>query len=439
MLAFDPDQVLAAARRDDSFLTAARFWTGKLILNMGEEAYVLDVDDGNPVGFRRSDDLLEGVGELGPSDIAIAGPAGSWDKLMSEVPPPGFQNPLFVIGEGGFSVEGDHITAVGPYFWPVQQFLDLLRKVRNDLPPATLLPPLERDFDDAVGRYMYVTIQGVQYRVYYEEAGNGDIPMVLQHTAGGDGRQWRHVLEDPDYQKHYRMISYDLPFHGRSLPPTSQAWWEKRYRLTRDFLMDAVIAISRKLELDRPVFMGCSVGGMLAPDLAYYHPEEFRAVIALNGALGFDPSLREVVEHAHKRGSNPQVSNQWLMALMHANVAPTSPVPYCRETIWVYSQGAPGLNEGDAYYYAIDHDLTAEQASQIDTSVVAVYLITGEYDALAIDGSTKRLAEAIEGCHFEVVPGLGHFGPAENPEITKTALLPVLEEIASLRAGRAGG
>lgn len=48
-------------------------------------------------------------------------------------------------------------------------------------------------FDSVIGRYVYVDIEDVEYRVYFEESGEGR-PLLLQHTAGADGRQWRHVL-----------------------------------------------------------------------------------------------------------------------------------------------------------------------------------------------------------------------------------------------------
>ena len=430
MFDFDVAQVKAAAQSNGAFKLAIRSWTADVVFRMGEEAYVLEMENGRFIDFRRDDSVADG-------DITLAGPAASWSKLLQDVPPPGFQDPLFVVGGAGFEIRGDGVTAIGPYFYAVQEFLRVLRQVRNGPSQPGLLPEVDRDFDDVVGRYMYVKIQGVQYRIYYEEAGSGDIPLVLQHTAGSDGRQWRHVLEDPDYQKLYRMISYDLPFHGRSLPPTSQCWWDQPYKLTRSFLMEAVIAISVKLGLDRPVYMGCSVGGMLAPDLAYYHPDEFRAVIALNGGLGIEPEQKEAVKAALEVWSNPRVSQQWTMALMRSNTAATSKDAYARETGWVYSQGGPCVNEGDINYYAFEHDLTEEQASQIDTSKVAVYLITGEYDALAISGESERLAKAIRGSHFMVVPDLGHFGPSENPEGTKAALLPILQEIAAGRSAKA--
>jgi len=59
------------------------------------------------------------------------------------------------------------------------------------------------------------------------------------------------------------------------------AWWKEEWRLGRDFFMQVPLALAAALQLDRPVFIGSSIGGMLAVDLARYHPQEFRAVIGL--------------------------------------------------------------------------------------------------------------------------------------------------------------
>jgi pimeloyl-ACP methyl ester carboxylesterase len=111
-------------------------------------------------------------------------------------------------------------------------------------------------------------------------------------------------------------------------------------------------------------------------------------------------------------------------------MSPQSPEPYRRETAWLYSQGAPGVFSGDTYYYGRDHNLTG-LASEIDTSKVAVHLLTGEYDRLADDDGTPELAREIPGATYTMIPGLGHFGPSEHPELLKRYLLPVLEEIRS--------
>ena len=113
------------------------------------------------------------------------------------------------------------------------------------------------------------------YRVYYEEAGQG-IPMVLQHTAGSHGTQWRHLFEYPEITSKFRLIAYDLPFHGKSVPPTGREWWGEEYKLTTSFLESVPVELSKALGLDRPVYMGCSIGGALAIDLAADFPGFFR-------------------------------------------------------------------------------------------------------------------------------------------------------------------
>ena len=84
-------------------------------------------------------------------------------------------------------------------------------------------------YADINGRYLYLDVEGVEHRVYFEEAGEG-IPLVCQHTAGSDGRQWRHLLEDKDITSRFRVIAVDLPFHGKSLPPYENRYWEKNKR-----------------------------------------------------------------------------------------------------------------------------------------------------------------------------------------------------------------
>ena len=420
MIDFDCGKVLAAARQNRSLKLAARFWQGKIRLDIGGRPYVLEIRPGEIIRFEQGDDAS--------ADISIVGPADSWAKLLQRVPPPGFHDVLYNDGRSEIQIHGDFVGTIAPYGHIVQEFIETLRSVVSSKKADIVAAETDRDFDVATGHYMYIRVRGVQYRIYYEVSGEGSIPLLLQHMAGSDSRMWRHLLEDEEARKLYRMVAYDLPFHGRSLPPASHPWWEEPYKLTRDFLMETVIAISRKLGLDRPVFMGGSLGGMLAADFAYYHPEEFRAVVGINGGLG-TPFNEEQWQKLQVL-SHPQVGSHWNGTLNYANAAPTSPEAYRREVTWIYTQGVPSIMEGDTYYYSIDHDLTAEQAAQIDTSKIPVYLLSSGYDFTATEHGTVLLANAIQGCHFQILPGLGHFGISENPDGFKPVLLDVLREIA---------
>ena len=276
-------------------------------------------------------------------------------------------------------------------------------------------------FDAAVGRYVYLTIDDVEYRVYFEEAGQG-IPLLLQHTAGADARQWRHLLEDVELQAHFRLIAYDLPYHAKSIPPVGVEWWTEEYRLTREFFMNVPVTLARELSLDRPVFMGCSIGGHLAADLAAYYPGVFRAAIAVEGALA-SPARRDLSYLHH-----PHVSNEFKAALMYGITAPQSPEAFRRETAWVYSQGAPAVFKGDLHYYTVEHDLT-ERAATIDTTKTALYVLTGEYDWSSTPAMGQALASKVPGATFRMMSGVGHFPMSENPVRFREYIRPVLDEI----------
>ena len=63
------------------------------------------------------------------------------------------------------------------------------------------------EYEPIVGRYLRLDLDGRRHRLYVEESGQG-IPLVCLHTAGADGRQWRHLLTDAEITRHYRDESF---------------------------------------------------------------------------------------------------------------------------------------------------------------------------------------------------------------------------------------
>jgi pimeloyl-ACP methyl ester carboxylesterase len=277
---------------------------------------------------------------------------------------------------------------------------------------------------EITGRYVYLTVGGIEYRVYYEEAGEGT-PILFQHTAGSDGRQWRHLLEDPELTKEFRFVAYDLPFHGKSNPPTGTAWWTERYSLSMEFLIEFVTELATALEMHDSVFVGCSMGGHLAADLALHRPGFFRAVLAIEGGLAThdpEPFLPYL--------SHPRAANDMKAGLMQSMTAPTSPEAFRRETGWTYSVGGPGVFQGDLDYYLGEHDLS-QTAGDIDTTKTEVHVLSGEYDWSATPERSKALADAIPGATYTLMTGLGHFPMSENPEGFKSYVAPLLREMVT--------
>lgn len=272
-----------------------------------------------------------------------------------------------------------------------------------------------------VGRYVHVNIQGDACRVYFEECGQG-IPLLCLHTAGSDGRQFRHLMCDEDITSKFRVIAFDLPWHGKSYPPAG--FQNKDYELTTERYVETIRTFISALKLDRPVVMGCSIGGRIVLQLAHAHGDEFRALIGLEGA-DYQPPWYDT-----SWLNRPDVhGGEVCAALVSGLIAPQSPDQYRHETLWQYKQSGPGIFRGDLYFYRIDSDLRGK-LDNIDTSRTPLFLLTGEYDFSCSPDDTIRTARDIPGAKAVVMKELGHFPMSENPEQFKKYITPVLQAIS---------
>jgi pimeloyl-ACP methyl ester carboxylesterase len=278
-------------------------------------------------------------------------------------------------------------------------------------------------FEPIVGRYMHLDLLGRRHRIYVEEAGEGT-PLVCLHTAGADGRQYRALMNDERVTSGHRVIAFDMPWHGKSSPPAG--WHNEEYQLTSAQYTSMILAIASALELDRPILIGCSIGGRIALHLALEHPEVFRAIIGLQAGAHVDPYYD--LNFLHR----PDVhGGEVSAAIVSGLVGPDAPEEARWETLWHYMQGGPGVFKGDLYFYKIDGDIRSRVA-QIDTRRCPLFLLSGEYDYSCTPDETLAVARSIPGSEATIMKGLGHFPMSENPQEFLNHLLPVLEKIAAL-------
>lgn len=280
-------------------------------------------------------------------------------------------------------------------------------------------------FEPIVGRYLNLELLGKPHRLYVEEAGQG-VPLLCLHTAGADARQYRGVLNDPEVLRHHRVVTFDLPWHGRSSPPTG--WHNEEYKLTSRDYMDVILAVSDALELDRPIAMGCSIGGRVALHLALHYPERFRSIVGLQSGAHvsryFDSS------YLHRSDVH---GGEACAGVVSGLISPLSPDSDRWETLWHYMQGGPGVFLGDLFFYQLEGDIRAEVA-KIDTSRCPLYLLTGEYDYSCSPDDTREVAKQAAGIDVTIMERLGHFPMSENPELFLSYLRPVLERIRAATA-----
>lgn len=274
-------------------------------------------------------------------------------------------------------------------------------------------------FEPIIGRYLHLDLDGKPHRIYVEEAGDG-IPLLCLHTAGAYARQYRGLMNDARVTENFRVIAFDMPWHGKSSPPPG--WQHGEYILTSRGYMGMIIAIAAALELEKPVVMGCSIGGRIVLHLACEMPERFRALIGLEAAAYTAPYYDLAWL------DRPDVHGGMVAAgVVSGLVAPTAPSESRWETLWHYMQSGPGVFKGDLNFYMIEGDIR-DRIDRIDVTRCPLYLLTGEYDYSCTPEGTREVARRT-GAEAIIMEGLGHFPMSEDPEKFIGYLLPVLERI----------
>jgi pimeloyl-ACP methyl ester carboxylesterase len=260
--------------------------------------------------------------------------------------------------------------------------------------------------EQIVGRYVSVDIGGVRHRLYFEEAGTGS-PVILLHTAGADTRQWRFILNDDEFTRTRRFLAFDLPWHGKSLPP--EGFETAEYLLTTETYVSTVLAFCGALGLESPLLVGCSMGGRITLQLAALHTCRFSGFVAIE-ASDFQPAWYDI-DWFHRQDAH---GGEMGAALVSANIAPQAPTAERWNTLWMFMQSGPGVFRGDLSFYTRDDSLIARLA-MIDTKKTPVHLMCGEYDLTCTPADAMRTAAAIKGATIAVMEDLGHFPMSENP------------------------
>lgn len=404
---------------DAALVRRGRFLTTTFLVEVGDTPWSVSVVEGRIARVERGPFLLTEFA------FAIRAPLDAWERFWQPVPEPGWHDLFALVKRGEARIDGA-LHLLMAHLQYVKDVLAMPRRltadgmVRASAGVGAISGPPLQSIEPITGRYIRLSIAGVPHRVYVEEAGQG-IPLLCFHTAGSDTRQFRHLMNDDAITRHFRVIAFDLPGHGKSTPPL--AWRDEEYRLTARAYMDAILGVSDALALDRPVGLGCSIGGRIVLHLAMEHADRFRALIGLESADWQQPWYDATWLH------RPDVhGGEVSAALVSGLIAPTSPDETRWETLWTYMISGPGVFKGDLHFYRVDSDLR-DRTSAIDTQRCPLYLMTGEYDFSCTPEDTLRTASAIPGARVTVMKGLGHFPMSEDPERFRGYVLPVLDEI----------
>ncbi|MFB9315785.1 alpha/beta fold hydrolase [Nocardioides plantarum] len=405
---------------DRELAVRLRAFHGTVRVTLGETVFDLVIDDGavTPTDVDPS--------AVDPA-VGLTIPAELWDLMAVPHPQVGFEC-LTSAQVFGATIEADWPTVVAPYLGAWNRIVRLGVETAVGRTERTVEADPFADSDDPVGRYVRYSVDDLEYRVYYEQAGRGPVPVLFMHTAGADGRQYRHVLADPELQERYTLVAIDLPYHGKSLPPVGSRWWEQDLTFDKTLLMRWVTGFITATGLDRPIFVGCSVGGQLASDLCAHHPDSIRGAVGVNGLYHMD----SWAGFDNDRFRDPRVAAGAVGSTMFDVTGADAPEDFRREVEWIYTSNHRDAYPADNDYFMFGHDLRVD-GHLIDTARTPLTILTGEHDIsmLTPDDNGSALAANIPGAEFIVMPGLSHFTPSDDPEGFRPYLTSALDRMTA--------
>ena len=207
-----------------------------------------------------------------PSAVfAISGEAAVWRRLLAANPQPGDHDLLAFVKRGELRLTGN--------LHPLMSHLLYFKHARPYAGGSAMITSRS-----SVAICVSTMPGGVTAFISRRQGGD---PLVCLHTAGADTRQYRGLMNAAAITERFQVIAFDLPFHGKSPPPAG--WQDEEYLLTANSYAGIIMAVIGALGLERPVIMGCSIGGHVVLHLAFRHPRAFRALIGLESSAHVDP------------------------------------------------------------------------------------------------------------------------------------------------------
>jgi pimeloyl-ACP methyl ester carboxylesterase len=272
------------------------------------------------------------------------------------------------------------------------------------------------------------TIKVHGHEISYRTGGSGPVVLLI-HGMAGSSSAWKPILED--LGEHATYVAPDLPGHGRSAKPRGD------YSLgaQASFLRDLLAALGH----DRATVVGTSLGGGIAMQFSYQHPERCERLV-LVGAGGLGEEVSPLLK---------------LLALPGLElVMPVAFQPFIRTGVeavtgWFGKMGlapAPKTNEMWRSYTslmdgetrkAFTHtlrsvvDLRGQRVSAMDKLYLAAdiptLIVWGDEDPIIPIDHAHEAHAAIAGSRLEIMEGCGHFLYAEEPRRFTRLLVDFIE------------
>lgn len=243
-------------------------------------------------------------------------------------------------------------------------------------------------------------------------AGDGAGDLILVHGIGSTGASWWPVIDL--LSTHFRLFVPDLRGHGQSDKPASGY-------MIPDYAEDLDQTLTA-FNIDRPLLLGHSLGGLICVTWATSNPERAAAIAIEDSPLRGGP---QVVPRFDEWIAMVQMDPDQLAAY-YAAKHPNWSVEDCRRRAEAMSAVALAV-----FQEMRTASLNPEQTDRIGPLAVIrspVLMVHGDLESggMVVPDDVSRFTASLSNAQATRLPGAGHSLHRDHPDAFLDAVLPFL-------------
>ncbi|HEX9398417.1 MAG TPA: alpha/beta fold hydrolase [Burkholderiales bacterium] len=262
---------------------------------------------------------------------------------------------------------------------------------------------------------MKAKVNGIE--INYEVHGKEGAPwLLLSHSLASSVRMWDPQVEA--FKGSWRLLNYDMRGHGATSAPAGP------YSL--DMLADDVIGLTKILKIEKAVYCGLSIGGMIGQTLALRGKGPFTGMILADTTHTQPP---EALKQWEERIQVAQTKG--MAGLVDGTMERWFTEPYRKKNSAAYQRiRAIVLSTPVAGFVGCGRAIMGlNTTARLQDIKLPVLAITGESDGAA--AGTKHLGATIPGAKFVSIAQAAHIANVEQAEAFNRALRDFLSSLPS--------
>lgn len=253
------------------------------------------------------------------------------------------------------------------------------------------------------------------FDLYFDDQGEGT-PILLGHSFLCSGEMWRHQASV--LSRRARAINMDYRGHGRSDHAPAP--------FTIEDLADDGIAILDGLNIDKAIWAGLSIGGMVSMEAAVRHPDRVMGLMLFNTHAGVDPFVNRINLRAMGWGSTLLGLRPFSSAIARSMFSPATCAG--NKALVKKWKAVFAGNHGPSARFGLNALLNRRAVIQdLPGVTVPALVVTGDEDRGVAPRFSRDIAAALPDSELLEIPQAGHLTALEAPEAVTAAMLTWLE------------